>query len=129
MSSTTAIAMPTPLSSPGLWPIEAPEQRNHRIGFYGKYGVPLDPNSLKSFVEQVKEHEHRMVKRGNKVMSLKDYENYVSYLQKSPSPSSMFSLKSIHTPSTGGPLATETIALMKTTKEHSESLTAATFLT
>jgi hypothetical protein len=50
--------MPNQLSLPGMWPVETPERRNHRIGFYGTYGVPLDPSSTKSIVEQVKEHEH-----------------------------------------------------------------------
>jgi deltex len=95
------------------WPVENSGKRGHRIRFYARCGIPLDPASALSFNEQVQSLENRIASGNRKVISVRCYERWLAALQlhdRNPELLSLTSEKTYIMP-------TETIALMKETKD------------
>lgn len=64
-----------PVVSGPSWPNDTSEQRKHRIAFYAKLGILLDPTSSLSFEEQVLKFEARITDKKN-LMSVAEYKSF-----------------------------------------------------
>jgi hypothetical protein len=110
--SSTSSSTTSSGGAPGSWPNDTPELRRHRIAFYAKYGIELDPASPMSFVEQVMKEEHRIAKKTTKVVPFKMYEEEIAKLTADGCPS----LQHVRKHDADGNVTTETVWMAK--KSH-----------